>query len=61
MALVLSAVIGLKKLLSKGDDDGGHSVAYIPVHHGGGGGGGHRRRRSIPHHLAYGSYHPKFY
>lgn len=47
MALLLSAVIGLKKLLSKGDDDHHASVSYIPVHH-----GGHRRRRDT-HDLPY--------
>ncbi|XP_071557020.1 uncharacterized protein [Temnothorax nylanderi] len=39
MALVLSAIIGLKKLASSG---GGHEVIYATAseHHGGGGGGG---------------------
>lgn len=38
MALVLSAIIGLKKLVSSG---GGHEVIYATAsEHGGGGGGG---------------------
>ncbi|XP_011880700.1 PREDICTED: uncharacterized protein LOC105569119 [Vollenhovia emeryi] len=40
MALVLSAIVGLKKLVSSG---GGHEVIYATAseHHGGGGGGGY--------------------
>lgn len=41
MALVLSAIVGLKKLVSSGG--GGHEVIYATAseHHGGGGGGGY--------------------
>ena len=41
IALVLSAIIGLKKLVSSGG--GGHEVIYATAseHHGGGGGGGY--------------------
>lgn len=41
MALVLSAIVGLKKLASSGG--GGHEVIYATAseHHGGGGGGGY--------------------
>lgn len=41
MALVLSAIVGLKKLVSGGG--GGHEVIYATAseHHGGGGGGGY--------------------
>lgn len=40
MALVLSAIVGLKKLVSSGGG-GGHEVIYATAseHHGGGGGG----------------------
>jgi len=41
LALVLSAIVGLKKLVSSGG--GGHEVIYATAseHHGGGGGGGY--------------------
>lgn len=42
MALMLSAIIGVKKLSEHGGDDGGHHVSYVSIpHHG----EHHRRRR----------------
>lgn len=46
MALLLSAVIGIKKLASKDDDHGsGHVVQVVPVHSGGDH-GHYRKKRS---------------
>ena len=47
MALMLSAIIGIKKLASKDDDHGsGHVVSVVPVHHSGGDHGHYRKKRS---------------
>ncbi|KAJ9577070.1 hypothetical protein L9F63_006350 [Diploptera punctata] len=47
MALMLSAIIGIKKLASKDDDHGsGHVVSVVPVHHSGGEHGHYRKKRS---------------
>lgn len=43
LALMLSAIIGLKKLTEK-HDDGGEQHVYVQAH---GGGHDHRRRREI--------------
>jgi len=42
MALMLAAIIGLKKLTESGGDDGGHHVQYVTAHseH-------HRKRREV--------------
>ncbi|PSN43154.1 hypothetical protein C0J52_17071 [Blattella germanica] len=47
MALLLSAIIGIKKLASKDDDHGGHHVSVVPVHHSGGDHGHYRKKRSL--------------
>lgn len=50
IALVLSAIIGLKKLVSSGGGGGGHEVIYATAseHHGGGYGGWQRSVDTIP-------------
>ncbi|XP_063229128.1 uncharacterized protein LOC134534576 [Bacillus rossius redtenbacheri] len=48
MALMLSAIVGVKKLASKDDDHGTHHVQVVPVHHSGGEHGHYRRRRAGP-------------
>ncbi|XP_049779244.1 uncharacterized protein LOC126176146 [Schistocerca cancellata] len=64
VALVLSTVIGLKKLVGGGGGGGGgggdHQVIYAADGHGGGGGGGWRRRSfgEDPHVLAYSAHVP---
>jgi nitrous oxidase accessory protein NosD len=45
MALMLSAIIGVKKLASSGGDDHGHQVHYVSAHD------HHRRRRSVEDNL----------
>ncbi|XP_049860309.1 uncharacterized protein LOC126354601 [Schistocerca gregaria] len=63
VALVLSTVIGLKKLVGGGGGGGGgggdHQVIYAADGHGGGGGGWRRRSfREDPHVLAYSAQEP---
>ncbi|XP_069679309.1 uncharacterized protein Osi5 [Periplaneta americana] len=67
MALMLSAIVGIKKLTSKDDDHGGgHVVSVVPVHHSGGDHGHYRKRRSTdgdmddPAWLAYRAYRQLF-
>lgn len=52
MALMLAAVVGIKKLASSGHDDGGHHVI-----HAGGHGYDHRRKREAAD-LAYSAWNP---
>lgn len=51
LALMLSIIIGLKKLVSSGHDEGGHTV--IHASHGGGGHGHDYRRKREAVDLAY--------
>lgn len=66
MALLLSAVIGIKKLASKDDDHGGHVVQVVPLHSGGDH-GHYRKKRSAtdggiddPTWLAYQGYRHQY-
>lgn len=43
LALMLAAIIGIKKLAESGHDDGGHQVHYVQAH----GSEHHRKRRSV--------------
>lgn len=42
LALLLAAIIGIKKLAESGHDDGGHHVQYVTAH-----ADHHRKRREI--------------